>query len=72
MYYRLGFASSRAEARQLVRHGHFTVNGNKVDIPSSILKVGDVIQVKDRSKNSPKFKEFVENHRGNTVKMVRS
>ena len=68
--FRLGFASSRAEARQLVRHGHFTVNGNKVDIPSSILKVGDVIQVKDRSKNSPKFKEFVENHRGNTVRWL--
>ncbi len=62
--YRLGFASSRAEARQLVTHGHFTVNGNKVDIPSSVLKVGDVIEVKGRSKNSSKFKELVENHRG--------
>ena len=61
--YRMGFASSRAEARQLVTHGHFTVNGKKVDVPSSILKVGDEIEVKDRSKNSPKFKELVENHR---------
>ncbi|GFN36905.1 30S ribosomal protein S4 [Tepidimicrobium xylanilyticum] len=68
--YRLGFASSRAEARQLVRHGHFTINGNKVDIPSTILKVGDVIEVKARSKNSPKFKELVENHRGNTVRWL--
>ena len=68
--YRLGFASSRAEARQLVTHGHFTVNGNKVDIPSSILKVGDLIEVKGRSKNSPKFKELVENHRGNAVRWL--
>lgn len=68
--YRLGFASSRAEARQLVTHGHFTVNGNKVDIPSSVLKVGDVIEVKNRSKNSPKFKELVENHRGNAVRWL--
>lgn len=68
--YRLGFASSRAEARQLVRHGHFTINGNKVDIPSTILKVGDVIEVKARSKNSPKFKELVENHRENTVRWL--
>jgi len=65
--YRMGFAASRAEARQLVTHGHFVVNGRKMDIPSSILKVGDVIEVKSRSKNSPKFKEAVENHRGNTV-----
>lgn len=68
--YRLGFASSRAEARQLVTHGHFTVNGNKVDIPSSVLKVGDVVEVKNRSKNSPKFKELVENHRGNAVRWL--
>ncbi|NLJ98469.1 MAG: 30S ribosomal protein S4 [Tissierellia bacterium] len=65
--YRMGFASSRAEARQLVTHGHFLVNGSKMDIPSSILKVGDVIEVKGRSKNSPKFKEAVENHKGSTV-----
>ena len=68
--YRLGFASSRAEARQLVTHGHFTVNGNKVSIPSSVLKVGDVVEVKNRSKNSPKFKELVENHRGNAVRWL--
>ena len=68
--YRMGFAVSRAEARQLVTHGHFEVNGCKTDIPSSILKVGDVIEVKNKSKNSPKFKEFVEDHRGNTVRWL--
>ena len=60
--YRLGFAASRAEARQLVVHGHFMVNGKKADIPSMILKVGDVISVKDSSKSSAKFKSIVENH----------
>ncbi|NLW22819.1 MAG: 30S ribosomal protein S4 [Tissierellia bacterium] len=68
--YRMGFASSRAEARQLVRHGHFTVNGNKVDIPSYLVQVGDVIEVRERSKSSPKFKELIENHRGNTVSWI--
>lgn len=68
--YRMGFASSRAEARQLVTHGHFKVNGRKVNIPSYITKAGDIIEVKDRSKNSPKFKEIVENHGGNTVKWL--
>ena len=58
--FRLGFASSRKEARQLVTHGHFTVNGKKVDIPSAELKAGDVIRVKDRSQSSPKFKEIKE------------
>lgn len=61
--YRLGFAASRAEARQLVVHGHFMVNGKKADIPSMILKVGDVISVKDSSKSSAKFKSIVENHK---------
>ncbi len=61
--YRLGFAASRAEARQLVVHGHFNVNGKKADIPSMILKVGDVISVKDSSKSSTKFKSIVENHK---------
>ena len=58
--YRLGFANSRKEARQLVTHGHFKVNGNKVDIPSMTLKVGDVIEVKERSKASDKFKAIME------------
>ena len=60
--YRLGFAGSRAEARQLVVHGHFLLNGKKADIPSMTLKVGDVITVKDKSKSSSKFKAVVEGH----------
>ncbi|SHI18923.1 30S ribosomal protein S4 [Sporanaerobacter acetigenes] len=68
--YRMGFAASRDEARQLVTHGHFIVNGKKVDIPSMLIKVGDEIEVKAKSKNSPRFKELVENHRGTTVKWV--
>lgn len=59
--YRLGFASSRAEARQLVTHNHFTFNGHKANIPSILVKVGDVIQVKEKSLNSPKFIELKEN-----------
>ncbi|MBO8169416.1 MAG: 30S ribosomal protein S4 [Thermoanaerobacteraceae bacterium] len=58
--YRLGFAGSRAEARQLVRHGHFKVNGRKVNIPSYLVRVGDEISVRDKSKSSPKFKEIAE------------
>ena len=58
--YRLGLAGSRPEARQLVRHGHVTVNNKKVDIPSYLLKVGDEVAVKDKSKSSPKFKEIAE------------
>ncbi|MBC8588153.1 30S ribosomal protein S4 [Paratissierella segnis] len=65
--YRMGLASSRAEARQLVTHGHFLLNGVKTDIPSLLTTVGDVIQVKDRSRNSEKFKSLVENHNGNIV-----
>ena len=55
--YRLGFASSRKEARQLVVHGHFTVNGKKATAPAMELKAGDVVKVKEKSANSPKFKE---------------
>ena len=58
--FRLGFASSRKEARQLVTHGHFTVNGKKADIPSMEVKAGDVIAVKEKSQSSPKFKEVKE------------
>ena len=53
--YRLGFAKSRAEARQQVRHGHITVNGRRVDIPSFRVKPGQVIQIKPRSQASPQF-----------------
>ncbi|QSX07463.1 30S ribosomal protein S4 [Alkalibacter rhizosphaerae] len=58
--YRAGFASSRKEARQLVLHGHFTVNGNKVNIPSFLVGEGDVIQVAEKSKKSEKFKTVLE------------
>lgn len=56
--YRLGLASSRAEARQLVTHGHFTVNGKKVNIPSYITKANDVITVRESSRKSPKFQDL--------------
>ena len=58
--YRLGFAMSRPEARQLVRHGHFTVNGKKVNIPSYLVSVGDVIAIKEGSMSSEKIKSIVE------------
>jgi len=58
--YRLGFAMSRPEARQLVRHGHFTVNGKKVNIPSYLVSVGDVIAIKENSMNSAKIKAILE------------
>ncbi len=58
--YRLGFAMSRPEARQLVRHGHFTVNGKKVNIPSYLVSVGDVIAIKEGSMNSAKIKAILE------------
>ena len=58
--FRLGFAASRKEARQLVTHGHFTVNGKKANIPSMEVKAGDVIKVKEKSPSSPKFKEIKE------------
>ena len=56
--YRMGFAATRREARQLVSHGHFYVNGKKANIPSMELNEGDVITVKDKSKDSPKFKQL--------------
>jgi len=58
--YRLGFAGSRGEARQLVRHGHFLVNGRKVDIPSYQVAPGSTVEVKEKSKGSEKFKEIKE------------
>lgn len=58
--YRLGFASSRPEARQLVRHGHFAVNGKRVSIPSYQLKVGDVVSVREKSRSLAKMKELAE------------
>ncbi len=58
--YRVGFASSRAEARQLVGHGHFEVNGSRVDIASYLLKAGDVITVCEKSRGSEKIKATIE------------
>ncbi|MFL0266493.1 30S ribosomal protein S4 [Candidatus Clostridium radicumherbarum] len=59
--FRLGYGSSRREARQLVNHGHFLVNGRKVDIPSFEVSVGDVITVSEKSRSSERFKVFAEN-----------
>ena len=58
--YRVGFASSRAEARQLVGHGHFEVNGKRVDIASYLLKAGDVVSICEKSRSSEKIKAVVE------------
>jgi len=60
MAYRLGFAGSRTEARQLVRHGHFLVNGKKVDVPSYLLKPGDAVQLREKSRGIAKIKESLE------------
>jgi small subunit ribosomal protein S4 len=60
MIYRLGFANSRAEARQLVRHGHFLVNERKVDIPSALVKAGDVVTVRERSRKVVRIQEALE------------
>ena len=56
--YRLGFAMTRREARQLTTHGHFTVNGQRVDVPSYMVKTGDVIEVREKSRASVKFKRL--------------
>ena len=58
--YLLGWANSRAEARQLVTHGHYKVNGKKVNIPSYLIKAGDELAIKDKSKESDKIKATVE------------
>lgn len=60
LVYRLGWANSRAGARQLVVHGHVTVNGKKVDIPSYTVQVGDVIGLRERSRNLKSVKEAME------------
>ena len=57
--YRMGFAATRRQARQLVSHAHFTVNGKKVNIPSYLVKAGDVIAVKDSSRSSAQFKRLL-------------
>lgn len=58
--YRLGFANTRRQARQLVNHGHFTVNGSRVDIPSFLVKPGDVVAVCEKSVSSSFFKKLKE------------
>ena len=58
--YRAGFAMSRPEARQLVSHGHFTVNGKKVDIPSYLVKAGDIVAITEKSMDSEKIKGVLE------------
>ncbi|MCL2152701.1 MAG: 30S ribosomal protein S4 [Oscillospiraceae bacterium] len=58
--YRLGFAMSRAEARQLVQHGHFLVNGKKVNIPSFLLKPGMIVSIKEKSRSLDKIKGVIE------------
>ena len=65
--YRLGFASSRSQARILVNHGHFLVNGARADIPSLGVKVDDVISVRDQSKDSTYFKNLREEAEGRNV-----
>lgn len=58
--YLLGWASSRAEARQLTTHGHYLVNGKKVDIPSYLLKAGDEVSIRQKSRDSEKFKAVLD------------
>ncbi|MCH5352470.1 MAG: 30S ribosomal protein S4 [Acutalibacter sp.] len=65
--YRCGWANSRAEARQLVVHGHYTVNGKKVDIPSYLVKPGELIAIKDSSRQSDKFKAVIETNSSRPV-----
>lgn len=65
--FRMGLATTRRESRQLVTHGHFNVNGSRVDIPSYRVKPGDVVTLRDKSKSSAKFKEIAEITKGRLV-----
>lgn len=65
--YTAGWANSRAEARQLVNHGHFTVNGKKVDIPSYLLKAGEVVSIRETSRTSEKIKTVLEGNASRPV-----
>ena len=65
--YRLGFATSRPQARQLVRHGHFLINGKKVDIPSYSLKPGDVISIRESSRQNASIAHALEEVKGRGV-----
>ncbi|MGI6269285.1 MAG: 30S ribosomal protein S4 [Candidatus Howiella sp.] len=64
--FRMGYANTRREARQLANHGHFTVNGKRVDIPSYQVKPGDVVAVCEKSRSSEKFKALIEQNGGKT------
>ena len=65
--YRAGFATSRAQARQIVRHGHFTINGRKVDIPSFSLKAGDLLAVRQSSRQKASILHALEEVKGRGV-----
>jgi small subunit ribosomal protein S4 len=65
--YRLGFATSRAQARQLVRHGHFLVNGRKIDIPSYSVRAGDVVSVRASSVKNPAIQHAIEEVKGRGI-----
>ncbi len=65
--YRMGMALTRREARQLASHGHFLVNGKKIDIPSFRVKEGDVVALSDKSKSSDKFKDNAEQTKGRLI-----
>ncbi len=65
--FRMGFASSRSAARQLVRHGHFAVNGRKVDIPSYLVRAGEEVQVRDKSKKLTVILNSLEARKGHSV-----
>ncbi|MGN0675561.1 MAG: 30S ribosomal protein S4 [Oscillospiraceae bacterium] len=67
--YRMGLASSRAQARQFVVHGHYTVDGKKVNIPSYLVKEGQVVALSDKSKTTDSFKTIVEANSGRPVPM---
>jgi small subunit ribosomal protein S4 len=67
--YRMGYALTRREARQLVSHRHFTVNGKRVNIPSYRIKAGDVIALHEKSRSSAKFKDVLEQTTGRLIPM---
>jgi small subunit ribosomal protein S4 len=66
--YRLGFATSRAQARQLVRHGHFDVNGRKVDIPSFAVRSGDTVAIRPASHKNPTIQHAMEEVKGRGIR----
>jgi small subunit ribosomal protein S4 len=65
--YRLGFATSRPQGRQMVRHGHFSINGKKVDVPSYIVKAGDVVGIREASQKNPAVLHAMEEVKGRGV-----